>query len=256
MVLHPLFRQRATATGVAVLMAGAFVAYPGRTLYAEAPSQLSRQRKPIYNDDENDSMPAHVQKSIPTSPAPSTSPLSTTASNPSNRQSPTDQLANQVRKARLFLYDHSLAAENAFNDALSRALNAESRFTSTIASLAPSRESGERLLPGGIYVVVTAMAGSIVARNRGIVLRTASPLAAGTIAAWTLLPVTMRNVSDLVWEYEKKVPALAEQHVKARAVAEESWRQAVAHSGYARTWLEEKIGEGRKTLEEWISKGR
>ncbi|EER23913.1 hypothetical protein CPC735_052830 [Coccidioides posadasii C735 delta SOWgp] len=255
MVLHPLLLRRAAATSAAVLMAGGFAAYPGRTLYAEAPSQPSRQRKPIYDED-GDSTPVEAQKPLSVTPTPSSTPLPSTTSNPSNYESPTDQLAKQIRQVRLFLYDHSLAAENAFNDALSRALNAESRFTSTIASLAPSRESGERLLPGSIYVIVTAMAGSIVSRNRGIFLRTATPLTAGTIAAWTLLPVTMRNISDLVWEYEKKVPALAEQHVKARDAAEESWRQAVAHSGYARTWLEGKIGEGRQTLEEWISKGR
>ncbi|EEP76174.1 conserved hypothetical protein [Uncinocarpus reesii 1704] len=259
MVLHPLLRQRAAATGAAVLIAGGFAAYPGRTLYAEAPPSsfspvLQRQRKPIY-DDNNDSTPAEVQKPLPTTPALSSN-VPPTTSDPSDHQSPTDQLANQIRQARLFLYDHSLSAENAFNNALSRALNAESRFTSTIASLAPSRESGERLLPGSIYVIVTAMAGSIVSRNRGVFLRTTTPLVAGTVAAWTLLPVTMRNISDLVWEYEKKFPALAEQHVKIRTITEESWRRAVAHSGYGRIWLEGKIGEGRETLEEWISKGK
>lgn len=95
-----------------------------------------------------------------------------------------------------------------------------------------------------------------MSRNRGIFLRTTTPLAVGTVAAWTLLPVTMRNVSDLIFEYEKKLPGVAEQHVKLRTAAEESWHQAVAHSGYARSWMEGKIGEGRETLEEWIRKGK
>lgn len=168
---------------------------------------------------------------------------------------PTDFLTAQIRQARLFLYSHSLAAENRFNDFLSRALNIENAFTNTVASLAPSPESGERLTPGGIYVVVAAMAGSIVARNRGIFLRTMSPLAFGTAAAWTLLPVTMRNVSDLAWEYEKKFPVVAEKHLAARERAEHIWHTGIAHSGMARQMMEEKIGETRKKLEELVSKG-
>lgn len=166
-----------------------------------------------------------------------------------------DVLAQQVRQARLFLYAHTLTAENSFNDALARVLHAESRFTNTIASLAPPRESGERLLPGSIYVLVSSMAGSIVSRNRGIFLRATTPLAVGTVAAWTLLPVTMQNVSDLVFEFEKKIPGVAEQHVRIRTATEESWNTAKAHSAHARGLLENKIGQGRGKLEEWVRKG-
>lgn len=168
---------------------------------------------------------------------------------------PTDILTAQIRQARLFLYSNSLAAENGFNDFLSRALHIENAFTNTVASLAPSPESGERLTPGGIYVVVAAMAGSIVSRNRGIFLRSLSPLAFGTVAAWTLLPVTMRNVSDLAWEYEKKFPAVANQHLAARERAEHIWYTGIAHSGMARQMMEDKIGEARKKLEQLVSKG-
>lgn len=169
---------------------------------------------------------------------------------------PTDQLAAHIRQVRLFLYAQSLRAENTFNDIVSRAMQADERFTSTIASLAPPPESGEKLRPGSIYVLVAAMAGSIVARNKGIIMRAATPVAFGTVAAYTLLPVTMRNVGDLVWEYEKRVPALAEQHVRIRTAAEESWARAVAHSGYGREWMEAKIGTGREAVNEWLKKGR
>lgn len=160
-----------------------------------------------------------------------------------------------MRQARLFVYRNSLAVENSFNDFLSRALNVENAFTNTVASLAPSAESGERFMPGGVYVMVAAMAGSIVSRNRGLILRGVSPLAFGTVAAWSLLPVTMRNVSDLVWEYEKKVPAVADGHVQLREKAEHIWNTGVAHSGMTRGIMEEKIGEARKKLEQVVSKG-
>lgn len=99
------------------------------------------------------------------------------------------------------------------------------------------------------------MAGTIVSRNRGIFLRTLTPVAFGTAAAWYLLPVTMRNVSDFAWTYEQKVPAVAEQHLKLRDQAEHIWTTGVAHSGMARSIMEEKIGEARKKLEELVSKG-
>lgn len=164
-------------------------------------------------------------------------------------------MTTQVRKARVFLYHNSLAVENSFNDFLSRALHVENAFTNTVASLAPSPDSGEHFMPGGVYVIVAAMAGSIVSRNRGIFLRAASPLTFGTVAAWSLLPVTMRNVSDLVWEYEKRVPALADNHIQLREKAEHIWQTGLAHSGMARGIMEDKIGEGRKKLEELVSKG-
>ncbi|KAJ5619804.1 hypothetical protein N7510_003788 [Penicillium lagena] len=249
MSFRPMFQQRAVAPIAATLLAGGIALYPRQTAFAEQPRDL---RKPIYDD-----FPADIPE--PSKPAPPASqPLISWPSSepsPSSSPTPTDILAAQIRQARLFLYNHSLAAENSFNDFLSRALNIENAFTNTVASLAPSPESGERLLPGGVYVVVAAMAGSIVSRNRGILLRTASPLAFGTIAAWSLLPVTMRNISDLAWEYEKKVPAVAEQHIALRERAEHIWYTGIAHSGMARQMMEEKIGEARKKLEETVSKG-
>ncbi|KAL4896103.1 apolipo protein O-domain-containing protein [Aspergillus ambiguus] len=245
MSFRPMLSQRAVAPLAASLLAGGVALYPRRTAFAEEPKDA---RKPIYDD-----VPTVVPE--PSKPvAPVSAPASSSSSS-SSSPTPTDILTAQVRQARLFLYSHSLAAENCFNDWLSRALHIENAFTNTIASLAPSPESGERLMPDGVYVIVSAMAGSIVARNRGIFLRTLSPLAFGTVAAWTLLPVTMRNVSDLAWEYEKKVPALADNHLLLREKAEHIWTTGVAHSGMARGMMEEKIGDVRKKLEEVVSKG-
>ncbi|KAL4874773.1 apolipo protein O-domain-containing protein [Aspergillus karnatakaensis] len=232
------------------LLAGAVALYP-REAHAEEP------RKPIYDD-----FPAEPSVSlVPATPAPAPEPttslttaLTPTAKSPSS-PTPTDVLTAQIRQARLFLYQQSRAAEVSFNDILSRALHIENAFTNTIASLAPSPESGEKLVPGGVYVVVAAMAGSIVARNRGRFLRGTTPLAFGTIAAWSLLPVTMRNVSDLIWQYEKRFPVVADQHLRIRNQAEHIWTTGVAHSGMARAIMEEKIGDARKRLEEVVSKG-
>ncbi|KAJ5105364.1 hypothetical protein NUU61_002711 [Penicillium alfredii] len=247
MSFRPMLQQRAVAPIAATLLAGGMALYPKQTAFAEEPRDL---RKPIYDD-----FPTDIpEPSQPASPTPEPISLPSTPLAPSS-PTPTEILTAQVRQARLVLYSNSLAAENSFNAFLSRALHIENAFTNTVASLAPSAESGERLLPGGVYVAVAAMAGSIVSRNRGIFLRTASPLAFGTVAAWSLLPVTMRNVSDLAWEYEKKVPAVAEKHLAIRERAEHIWYTGIAHSGMARQMMEEKIGDTRKKLEELVSKG-
>ncbi|RDW93772.1 MICOS complex subunit MIC26/MIC27 [Aspergillus mulundensis] len=237
----------------ASLLAGAVAFYPRPA--------LAEDRKPIYDDYPAESpitpvaaTPEPIPASTP-EPTTITTALSSTPTKAPSSPTPTDLLTTQVRQGRLFLYQQFRAAEVGFNDILSRALHIENAFTNTIASLAPSPESGEKILPGGIYVVVAAMAGSIVARNRGRFLRGTTPLAFGTIAAWSLLPVTMRNVSDLIWQYEKRVPVVADNHLYLRERAEYIWSTGVAHSAMARAQMEEKIGDARKKLEEVVSKG-
>ncbi|KAJ6010719.1 Mitochondrial protein [Penicillium sp. IBT 35674x] len=253
MSFRPILQQRAVAPIAATLLAGGMALYPKQTAFAEDP----RERKSIYDDDFSSDIPEPSKATPVPEPEPEASKaislpfLQTSPSSPT----PTDILTSQVRQARLFLYSHSLAAENGFNDFLSRALHIENAFTNTIASLAPSADSGERLTPGGVYVVVAAMAGSIVSRNRGIFLRTLSPLAFGTVAAYTLLPVTMKNVGELAWQYEKRFPAVADQHIALRERAEHIWYTGIAHSAMGRQMMEDKIGETRKKLEQLVSKG-
>jgi MICOS complex subunit MIC26 len=139
---------------------------------------------------------------------------------------------------------------------LTSLLNLENSFTSTIASLAPDPSTGEKLLPGGIYVLVSAMAGSIVARNRNILLRATGPIAIGIGAGWVLLPHTMRNVSDLVWKYEEKVPVIAVNHIRVREAVIESSKILKERGEQVSKWTEEKIREGRESVEGWVKKGR
>ncbi|KAK5048198.1 hypothetical protein LTR84_005868 [Exophiala bonariae] len=216
-----------------------------RTAFAEAPAEDELpDKKPIYS-------PYPV---APTTPKPSpTSPGSTP--NPKS-PTPTDRLTEQVKRARLFIFDQSLTVENATNDFLTWAFRKETNFANTVASLAPAPETGEQLLPGGIYVLVATLAGSIVSRNRGIFLRAATPLAVGITAGWFLIPVTMRNTSDLIWEYEKKVPVVSETHAQISGFVKESWRQARTHAQYAANWADDTTYEARQKVENLVSKGK
>jgi len=132
----------------------------------------------------------------------------------------------------------------------------ERSFTQTIASLAPPPESRERLMPGALYVLVAAMAGSIVSRNRNILLRATVPVAVGLGAAWVVLPITMRNVGDLAWTFEEKVPVVAINHMRIKGAVEEGWRQAQIRAEATRRWSDEMVKEGREAVESWVRKGR
>lgn len=246
----------------------------------EHPSRTNtcpQSKKPIYDDlDSLDAIPPvsrpktvapPVQQEAPSAPATTGPVQSVTAAiqeaiTPSQTEvrqrspTPTDRLASQIRLARLFLYQQACTAEDAVNAGMSRAFDLEHSFTSTIASLAPPRESNEKLMPGLIYVLVAGMAGSIAARNRNILLRTSLPLALGIGAAWTVIPVTMTNVSALVWKYEQKFPAVADAHVRTREGIEKGWTMTKLHAEIAQHKLVESVGEVREKVEGWVRKGK
>jgi organizing structure protein 2 len=165
-------------------------------------------------------------------------------------------LAVHIGRGRLALYKYAVAAENKVNETMDSAFNLEQSFTSTIASLAPSRESGEQLMPGTIYVLVAAMAGSIITRNRSIVLRASLPLALGIGAGWTVLPITMRNISDLTWKYEQRFPVVAESHIRLRKSLLNSVSFAKAHSNLGVRYVDEKVTDAREAVEGWVQKGK
>ncbi|KAH7170604.1 apolipo protein O-domain-containing protein [Dactylonectria macrodidyma] len=250
MAARVLLSRRSLAP-LATLALGGMALTPA-TVFAEGPSN-SFKRKPIY-----DNLDLPSSNPAPTTPPPAAYEPSQPAEDEhrSRAPSPTDRLAVEIGKVRMVLYQYAVAAENKVNQTMDSAFNLEQSFTSTIASLAPSRESGEQLMPGAIYVLVAAMAGSIITRNRNIVLRATFPLALGIGAGWTVIPITMRNVSDLTWKYEQRFPVIAESHVRLR----ESLRQGVSfakvHSALGVRYVDEKVTDARETVEGWVQKGK
>ncbi|KAI0818046.1 apolipo protein O-domain-containing protein [Xylaria sp. FL0064] len=251
----------------AILAGGALI--PSVAL-AEAPPQQLQQtqdhpllrKKPIYDDFED--LP------LPNSTTPVPSPVSSTIPAPSKpfpepedehravsrRPTPTDRLAEQIGKARLFLYKQAVTAEDGVNAAIDRAFNLERSFTSTIASLAPPRESGEELMPGLVYVLVASMTGSIMARNRNILIRASLPLALGIGAGWVVIPVTMGNVADLLWTYEKRFPAIADTHVRTREGIQRAWYMTKVHAQLGKNYVDDKVSDARDIVEDWVKKGK
>lgn len=111
-------------------------------------------------------------------------------------------------------------------------------------------------MPGLVYVLVAAMAGSIVARRRNILLRAATPVAFGIATGWSVLPFTMRNVGDLAWRYEEKVPAVANAHVRTREAVEKSVTMSKLHYQLGVQFVEDKVTATRETIEGWVRKGK
>jgi organizing structure protein 2 len=188
----------------------------------------------------------------PTKPAAPTTPATSTPYRPT----PTDRLAVQIGHARMALYTQATRAEDGVNNALTETLRLEHSFTSTIRSLAPSKETGEKVFPGALYVLVASMAGSIISRNRNILLRASVPAAIGLTTAYAVLPVTMRNVGDLVWSYEEKYPVLADQHLRIKERVTHIWETGKAHTALSVGMVQDKVAGTRENMEDWVKKGR
>ena len=199
-------------------------------------------RKPIYDEPPDNLPPNHTSSSsIPSEPA---------------KPTPTDRLAEQIRHARLYLHGHAASLEDHTNGLLSRAFSLEHSFTSTVASLAPPKSSNERLMPGAIYVLIAAMGSSILVRNRNFLVRWTVPFAVGIGTAWAVIPITSRNVGDLVWKYEERFPVVADTHTRVSEGVKNFVQTGVAHSKMGAAMLEGKVGDVRKSIEDWVSKGK
>ncbi|KAF4556321.1 MIC subunit MIC26-like protein [Elsinoe fawcettii] len=246
MAFAPGLRQRAVP--LAVLTTG-LALYPKRSLFAETLDDVKSSRKPIYDvplDARATPQDIHdttIATASPVPPAPA-------------RPTPTDRLASQIKETRLFLHKYAVKAEDGVNNTMTRFLRLESDFTSTIASLAPPKGSNERVLPGAVYVLVAAMAGSIITRNRNILLRATVPVAAGITTSYYALPITTRNVGDLIWKYEEKYPVIRDNHLRIKDRVTHFVQTGIAHSKMGVAMAEEKVSDARDKVEDWVRKGK
>ncbi|OAK95086.1 hypothetical protein IQ06DRAFT_285142 [Phaeosphaeriaceae sp. SRC1lsM3a] len=245
MAFRPLLRQRAVVPAIAAAVSTGFVFAP-RLADAEEQAADISNRKPIYDETPIDA----TSPTLPSTSKPSETPAE------AYRPTPTDRLAVQIGYARMALYRQAVRGEKAVDNALTETLRLEHSFTSTVRSLAPSRETGERVFPGALYVLVASMAGSIITRNRNILLRASVPLAVGITAANVVLPITSKNVGDLIWTYEEKYPVLADAHLRTRQSITHFIETGKAHAGMGLGMVEDKLHETKDGLEGWVRKGR
>ena len=161
-----------------------------------------------------------------------------------------------MKRSRLFLHAYAVKAEDLLNGGMDKVMDAEHSFTSTIANLAPAKETNEKLLPGGIYVLVAAMAGSIISRNRNILIRFLTPIATGVTTAHYVVPRTTQNVGGLIWSYEEKYPVIRDNHVRLSEGVRHFIDTGKAHSQMGLNMAEDKVQGVRESVEDWVKKGR
>ncbi|POS87949.1 hypothetical protein EPUL_001328 [Erysiphe pulchra] len=227
------------------LMVGTFL-YPSTTLKAESPER-QWSKKPIYDENENTTTSTNSGVSIPGN---------SEILQKSKKLTATDRLAVEIGKARLYLYTQVSSVEEKVNKFMDSAFNLEESFTSTIASLAPNPQTGEKLIPGSLYVIVAAMTGSIIARRSNILVRGTLPLAVGITAGWTLLPVTSQNISNLIWKYEQRFPVIADSHIRTKEAINKAERMAKLHSQQVVETMNEKVSATRSAIEDWVRMGK
>jgi len=222
------------------------------------PDNTQRKRKPIYDTPSEPS----VREIAATTPPPASGVTDKPQEEKdltavvSSSPTPTDRLAAQIASSRLFLHHYAAAAEQAVNNGMTRALNAEHDVASTIRSLAPPKESNERLLPGGIYVLVAAMAGSIISRNRNIFVRFVTPIITGVTTAHYVVPRTTENVGNLVWRWEEKYPVVRDNHLRVTESVRHFIETGKAHSQMGLAMAEEKVHGVRESVQDWVKKGQ
>ena len=110
-------------------------------------------------------------------------------------------------------------------------------------------------MPSALYVLVASMAGSIISRNRNILLRATTPAAIGIGAAYVVLPHTMQNVGNLMWSFEEKSEVIAVNHMRIRGAIIEAINQAKIRGENTRVWSEGMVRNGRELVEAWVRKG-
>lgn len=76
------------------------------------------------------------------------------------------------------------------------------------------------------------------------------------ISGWMLIPVTMRNTGDLIWEYERKAPVIAETHLTIRGAALEAYRVLRERSQGTIDWADKTAIDTRKKVENFVGEGR
>lgn len=105
------------------------------------------------------------------------------------------------------------AAQDYLDEGKGKVYQAERKVTGTVSALHDRRED---LLPNSIFIVIAALSGNIMARQRGIVAKATLPVVMGLASFKYFLPETFENTRGLLWKMEQKaLPELAGTQVAA-----------------------------------------
>lgn len=203
-----LFSQQSLKYGFAAFAAAS-------ATLSTMPTAHAQSRKSIYDDDDNDTEAIAPVAGTIRPAAPTAKELALTKTEIVNGVTvrTADNLEKIINKGRNWVAGKAEQGQQKADNVFEKYLNAEKSVTSTIAEI---KSDEEDILPGGIYVLVSTLTGSILARNRNIALRGIAPVVFGVAAFRYFLPQTYENTGKLIWKFEQKAPSLADTHVKTK----------------------------------------
>ncbi|ORZ25452.1 apolipo protein O-domain-containing protein [Absidia repens] len=107
----------------------------------------------------------------------------------------------------------------------------------------------EDILPNAVYIGVAALAGTIIARNRNIVLRFLTSTAMATGASFYLLPKTTHNLGVQLEKLERKYPELGKAHATANEAVDDVRKEVDA----VLLKLRGQLDEGKEMVKKQVS---
>ncbi|OLL25400.1 hypothetical protein NEOLI_001224 [Neolecta irregularis DAH-3] len=128
-----------------------------------------------------------------------------------------------------------------------RWISLEGKIEKTANEVKPM--NGEKVMPGGMYVVISGMAGSILSRNRLFPVRLAMPILTSIGAAIYFLPQTSRNIGALLLKIERKIPKLEKVHNQIHNQLLEAVEYAERTKEQGQRTIEESVYRSRKFVE-------
>lgn len=66
----------------------------------------------------------------------------------------------------------------------------------------------------------------------------------------------MQNVGDLVWQYEKRVPVVADTHLQIRSLGQDAWRRVREGGAVVVQSADGAAAQARGAVESWVEKGK
>lgn len=100
-------------------------------------------------------------------------------------------LEDKIKLGREQLFKYLELSKKVYIDQSDKYFKAEREVSSTVSSLHDKREE---YFPNALYVLTGGLFGSVLARNRNILLRIASPLACGLVSLKFFFPLTFANI--------------------------------------------------------------
>ncbi|KAI8338613.1 apolipo protein O-domain-containing protein [Chlamydoabsidia padenii] len=106
----------------------------------------------------------------------------------------------------------------------------------------------EDILPNVVYIGVAALAGTIIARNRNIVLRFLTSTAMATGASFYLLPKTTHNLGVQLEKLERKYPELGKVHASVNEAVADARKEVDA----TLSSLRGQFDQGKEKIKEQV----